>query len=56
MTILRRLRSIREILPYRSIEIVEEIVLTTWKISGHKKSEVFWMDMMIEKGWRFLLI
>ena len=55
-TILRRLQSIREILPYRSLEIVEEIVLTTWNMGDQEKSEVFWMDIMIEKGWRFLLV
>lgn len=54
--VVKRLQSVREILPYKSLEIVEKLVLTTWNLSDHEKYEVFWMDIMIEKGWRFLLI
>ncbi|EXJ68496.1 uncharacterized protein A1O5_08289 [Cladophialophora psammophila CBS 110553] len=55
-TLLKRLQSIREILPYRSLEIVQELVLKTWDISDNDDPEVFWMDIMIENGWKFLLV
>jgi len=55
-TVSERLQSIRTILPYRSLEIVQELVFKTWDIGDHETPEVFWMDVMIENGWRFLLV
>ncbi|KIW40703.1 uncharacterized protein PV06_07880 [Exophiala oligosperma] len=55
-TVLKRLRAIREILPYKSIELVEELVLKTWQISDDENREVFWMDVMIDNGWKFLMV
>lgn len=55
-TVRERLQSIREILPYRSLEIVQELVLKTWNIGDNDTPEVFWMDVMIENGWSLLLV
>ncbi|KEF59643.1 uncharacterized protein A1O9_04489 [Exophiala aquamarina CBS 119918] len=55
-TVCKRLQSIREILPYRSLEIVQELVFKTWDISDNDTPEVFWIDIMIENGWSFLLV
>ena len=56
-TVLRRLKSIRQILPYRSLEIVEQMVLETWTLNDNSfTSDKFWIDVMIENGWKFLLV
>jgi hypothetical protein len=55
-TVLKRLKSVREILPYKSLEMVEELVLETWRLSDQNEREAFWMDVMIEKDWSFLLV
>ena len=53
--VLRRLESIRNILPYKSLKQAEELVLETWKRSDEGLPD-FWMDIMLEKGWRFTMI
>ncbi|KIW22623.1 uncharacterized protein PV07_10903 [Cladophialophora immunda] len=55
-TVLERLQAIHEILPYRSVELVQELVLKTWRTSDNDNPEVFWMDIMIENGWKFLMV
>ncbi|KIW13789.1 hypothetical protein PV08_08981 [Exophiala spinifera] len=55
-TLLRRLESICELLPYRSTELVKDLVLTVWARTDREGPEVFWMDIMIEKGWDFLVV
>ncbi|KAK4935514.1 hypothetical protein LTR10_023425 [Elasticomyces elasticus] len=55
-TVVKRLRSIQQILPYKSLELVEELILETWKLQDMGRPEEFWMDVMIENGWQFLLV
>lgn len=55
-TVLKRLRAIREILPYKSLDMVEELILKTWAQQGYEQGQVFWMDVMIENDWKFLLV
>jgi len=54
--VLRRLKSIQQILPYRSLELVEELILETWRLQDTGKADKFWMDVTIENGWQFLLV
>ncbi|OCT54703.1 hypothetical protein CLCR_02805 [Cladophialophora carrionii] len=55
-TLLKRLQSIREILPYRLLELVQELVLKTWEAGDKDNPEVFWIDVMIENESKFLLV
>lgn len=55
-TALKRLESIHEILPYRSLKLVQDLVLKTWEIGDNENPDVFWMDVMIDNEWRFLLV
>lgn len=50
-SVLGRLKSIQEVLPYRSLQLVEDLVLQTWS-----SSDRFWLDVMIDNGWKFLLV
>lgn len=54
--LLKRLHWVRDILPYKSIEKVEELVLETWRISDDDQRNVFWLDVMIDNDWRFLFV
>ncbi|KAL2396634.1 hypothetical protein ABEF93_000132 [Exophiala dermatitidis] len=54
--VLERLQAIRQVLPYRSIEIVEELVLKTWEAGDDGNPNVFWMDIMIDNDWKILLV
>ncbi|ETI23013.1 hypothetical protein G647_04809 [Cladophialophora carrionii CBS 160.54] len=55
-TLLKRLQSIREILPYSLLELVQELVLKTWDAGDKDNPEVFWIDVMIENESKFLLV
>lgn len=50
-----RLKAIREILPYKLPSIVEGMISEVWR-SHDQGLNVFWIDTMIERGWRYLLV
>lgn len=52
--LLGRLAAVRSILPYRSVEQVEDLILEIWKRSDAGE-DVFWMDVMIHNGWKFVM-
>ncbi|EXJ63126.1 hypothetical protein A1O7_03571 [Cladophialophora yegresii CBS 114405] len=54
--LLKRLQSIRDILPYRLLERVQELVLKTWDAGDNDNPEVFWIDVMIDNELKFLLV
>jgi hypothetical protein len=53
-TVLQRLAAVKSILPYRSLDQVEELILEIWRKSDAGE-QTFWMDIMIQNGWKFLM-
>ncbi|KAJ4356855.1 uncharacterized protein N0V89_004892 [Didymosphaeria variabile] len=50
-----RLTTVREILPYRSVEQGEELIHDIWE-RDRTHQGAFWMDVMIKNGWTFILV
>lgn len=53
-SLMQRLASVKSILPYRSLDQVEQLIVETWRKSDAGEN-VFWMDIMIRNGWKFLM-
>jgi hypothetical protein len=50
-----RMSAIRNILPYRSVEQAEELMWDVWWRADNGE-QIFWMDLMIQRGLRFVMV
>ena len=50
-----RMSAIRNILPYKSVEQAEELMWDVWW-RGDNGEQTLWMDMIIQRGLRFVMV
>lgn len=50
-----RMSAIRNILPYKSVEQAEDLMWHVWW-RGDNGEQIFWMDVMIERGLKFVMV
>ncbi|KAI1617056.1 fungal-specific transcription factor domain-containing protein [Exophiala viscosa] len=53
--VLARFERVQSVLPFQTIDRMRMLVLKTWDLMDQGK-DIFWVDVMIESKWQFLMI